>query len=293
MRRVLVAAILASLPLTIHAEGHYVPGIEGVKGSSVPPAGNYYIGYLVNYNVDSLKTPGTSDDLPGSNTGTVTALAHRFVHMTNKKVLGADYGVEAIVPMLQKDLDFQAAGYKNDKSGIGDVYIGPVVLGWHGDRWDAVGAAGVWLDSADSNEPADPGNGYQGTMLTGGGTAYLNADKSVSASALMRYELNGKQDSGFEPGDQLSLEWGLGKKLNDAAEVGLVGYDQWQTTKDKGTGATDDKFSKHAVGVEGSYMVKSLGGILKAAYYDEYKVNAGSGPAPAGNLFRINFVKPF
>ncbi|MEB4590910.1 transporter [Candidatus Thiothrix sp. Deng01] len=293
MRKLWIAAAIAALPLGAHAEGHYVPGIEGVKGASVPPAGNYYIGYFVNYNVDSLKAPGSDNNIPGSNEGTVTALAHRLVHMTDKKVLGADYGMEAIVPMVKKDFDFQAAGYNKSKSGIADVYLGPVVLGWHGDRWDAVGAAGFWLDSANSDELASPGNGYKGTMLTGGGTAYLNPDKSVSASALLRYELNGKKDGGFEPGDQLTMEWGLGKKLNAATEVGLVGYDQWQTTKDKGVGATDDKFSKHAVGLEGSYTVKSLGGIVKAAYYNEYDVKAGSGPAPSGNTFRLNFVKPF
>lgn len=293
MRKILLVAAMAAIPCGVHAEGHYVPGIEGVKAASVPPKGNYYIGYFVNYGVDSLKAPGTDTDIPASNEGTVTALAHRFVHMTDKKVLGADYGVEAIVPMVNKDFDFQAAGYTKKKSGIADVYVGPLVLGWHGDNWDAAAAAGVWLDTADSDELASPGNGYKGTMLTGGGTAYLNADKSVSASGLMRYELNGKTDAGFEPGDQVSLEWGVGKKLNNGLELGLVGYDQWQVSKDKGTGATDDKFSKHAVGVEGSFLSKGLGGILKAAYYDEYDVEAGSGPAPAGGTFRVNFVKPF
>ena len=130
-------------------------------------------------------------------------------------------------------------------------------------------------------------------MLTGGGTAYLNADKSVSASGLLRYEMNGEKDTGFEPGDQVSLEWGIGKKVTPVLELGVVGYDQWQVSKDKGTGATDDKFSKHAVGVEGSYMSKALRGIVEAAYYDEYDVQAGSGPAPAGSTFRVNFVKPF
>lgn len=64
-------------------------------------------------------------------------------------------------------------------------------------------------------------------------------------------------------------------------------------TNDKGTGAASDKFSKHAVGVEASYLVKSLGGFVKAAYYDEYKVKAGSGAASEGDLFRVSFVKPF
>lgn len=70
---------------------------------------------------------------------------------------------------------------------------------------------------------------------------------------------------------------GIGKKVTPVLELGVVGYDQWQVSKDKGTGATDDKFSKHAVGVEGSYMSKALRGIVEAAYYDEYDVQAGSG----------------
>jgi hypothetical protein len=31
----------------------------------------------------------------------VTALANRFVWITNYKLLGADYGMEAIVPVMQ------------------------------------------------------------------------------------------------------------------------------------------------------------------------------------------------
>jgi hypothetical protein len=289
LRTVLMMAVLSGLAMQAYADGHYVPGIEGVKAASVPPAGNYYIGYGVNYDINALKAPGTGTDIPGSNTGSVTAIAHRFVHMTNKKVLGADYGMEAIVPMIKKDLDFA----NSSASGIGDIYVGPVVLAWHGSMWDAAAAAGFWFDNADSKEMASPGNGYNGTMLTAGGTTYLNADKSVSASALMRYEINGKTDAGFEPGDQVSVEWGLGKKLNDLTEVGLVGYDQMQVTHDKGTKTSSDKFSKHAVGLEVSRTVKSLGGMVKAAYYDEYDVSAGSTPAASGGTFRVNFVKPF
>ena len=142
LRTVLMMAVLSGLAMQAYADGHYVPGIEGVKAASVPPAGNYYIGYGVNYDINALKAPGTGTDIPGSNTGSVTAIAHRFVHMTNKKVLGADYGMEAIVPMVNKDFNFSAASYNNSKSGIADVYVGPVVLAWHGSMWDAAAAAG-------------------------------------------------------------------------------------------------------------------------------------------------------
>jgi hypothetical protein len=50
--------------------------------------------------------------------------------------------VEAIVPVMRTSLTINAAGISDSRSGVGDVYLGPLVLGWHGPQWDAVAAAG-------------------------------------------------------------------------------------------------------------------------------------------------------
>lgn len=155
MKKLLIATVLSSTSLGAYAGGHYVAGIEGMDSASVPPAGNYYVGYLINYDVKSLNDKN-GNKIPGNNNGTVTALANRFIHITDKKILGADYGMEAIVPVVRKDFDFPAAGgYKKHKSGVGDVYLGPVVLGWHGNSWDGVFGAGFHLDNGSTS---DPGN---------------------------------------------------------------------------------------------------------------------------------------
>jgi hypothetical protein len=70
-------------------------------------------------------------------------------------------------------------------------------------------------------------------MLTGGLTYYFDAAKTISASGLMRFERNGKNDMGFRNGNQVTLEWGLGKHFG-AVQAGLVGYSQWQISDDKG-----------------------------------------------------------
>lgn len=275
-----------------HADGHYVPGVEGIQAASVPPPGMYYLSYLVDYNIGQFKAPGSSTDLPGHNTGTVTALANRFVWITSNKVLGADFGVEAIVPVLNKSLTINAASISESKSGMGDVYLGPLVLGWHGANWDAVAAGGFWLSNASSNSPAAVGNGFRSTMLTGGATYYFDAAKTITASALMRFENNSKMSSGFKPGNQVSLEWGIAKNLG-TVQVGVVGYDQMQTSHDSGPGATNSKSSRHAIGAEVVYPIMSAGVFLKAAAYKEYSAKAGSGPQPKGNLLRFTFVKAF
>lgn len=291
--RFALAATLSAASILAHAGGHYVPGVEGIQAASVPPPGMYYLGYLVNYSIDELRAPGSSNTVPLNNTGTVSALANRLVYISSSELLGANYGVEAIVPVLRKSLNFNAPGISESGSGVGDVYLGPLVLGWHGSNWDAVAAAGLWFDTASSDRPSSPGNGYKSTMLTGGVTYYFDAAKTWTGSALARYEMNSAQSNDFKPGNQVSLEWGFGKSLG-AVQVGVVGYDQWQTGDDTGPGATSDRGERHAIGVEVVYpLMKEAGVMLKAAYYDEYSAKGGSGAQPKGSTLRFTFVKAF
>lgn len=293
MKKFALAALAALACVGASAGGHYVPGVEGIQAASVPPPGVYYLGYLVNYSINELRAPGSSSTVPLSNTGTVSALANRLVYITNTKLLGADYGMEAIVPVLRKSLNFNAPGISESSSSVGDIYLGPLVLGWHGGNWDAVAAAGLWLDSASSGKSSSPGNGYKSTMLTGGGTYYFDAAKNWTGSALMRYEMNSTQSNAFKPGNQVSLEWGFGKSFG-AVQVGLVGYDQWQTGNDSGPGATGDHAERHAMGVEVVYpLMKEAGVMLKAAYYDEYSAKGGSAAQAKGSTLRFTFIKAF
>ena len=289
---VALAALAALLPFAASAEGHYVPGVEGIQAASAPPPGMYYLGYLVNYDIDSFRAPGTSDNLPGHNSGTVTALANRFVWMTGQKLLGADYGVEAIVPVMRTSLTINAAGVSDSRTDLGDIYVGPLVLGWHGQQWDAVAAAGVWLDNGSTSHAASGGKGFKSTMLTGGMTYYFDTAKTISASGLMRFERNGKNDAGFRHGNQISLEWGVAKNFG-AVQAGVVGYSQWQVSDDSGVGASRDRSSRHAIGAEVVYPILSAGVFLKGALYKEVRAEAGTGAYPKGTLARFTLVKAF
>jgi hypothetical protein len=292
MKKIIFATAALAVALSASAGGHYAPGVEGIQGASVPPPGTYYLAYGVDYNIDQFKIPGTSNDLPGHNTGTVVALVNRLVWISNTKLLGADFGMETIVPLLDTSLTINAASISESKTGVGDVYLGPLVLGWHGANWDAVAAAGLWLDSASSSTPASPGKGYKSVMLTGGATYYFDAAKSITGSALMRFETNSEKSGGFKPGNQVSLEWGFAKAIG-AVQLGVVGYDQVQLTNDSGPGASADKSSRHAIGAEIVLPIMSAGVFLKAAAYKEYQSQAGTGAEPIGNLFRVTFVKAF
>lgn len=286
-----VAALCTLFSQGAQAGGHYVAGVEGLQGASVPPPGSYYLGYLAHYDIDDFPALGSDVSLPGRNTGRVTALANRLVRISSTRLLGADYGFETIIPVLRTSLDIGAAGVSDRESGVGDLYVGPLVLGWHGPHWDAVAAAGVWLDTGDDGQPASPGKGYRSTMLTGGVTVYLDEARTVSASALSRFERNGRDDADLRPGSQLTLEWGVGRQFG-AWQAGMVGYDQWQIGEDSGPGAGTRKAGRHAIGAELVHPVR-LGVVLKGAAYREYRVEGGSAAEPRGSLLRLSLVAAF
>lgn len=296
MKQLNIIALTGVMLLTAYAtpgyavNGHYVGGLEGSKGPVVPPAGWYYRGYLVHYDIDDLQDP-QGDRLPGDNTGSVTAFANRLIFMTDYQFLGADYGMEAIVTVQENDFDFSIAGIDQSESGIGDVFLGPLILGWHGQQYDAVFGAGYWFDVGDydATSPASVGKGFGTTMLTLGGSWYFDPARRWSVSALSRYEIKTRQEeTGVTPGDSWIVEWALGHVLDSGVEVALAGYDGWQLDSDSGRAGTD-KVELHAVGGEVTFGLRAIGAQLSGAIYSEY----GNKNRPEGNLFRVHLTKAF
>lgn len=263
--------ITSSLPLAVYAsDSHYVPGIEGIKGSVMPPQGVYYKGYLVNYSADK------NEALPPDSEVNVTALAHRVVWVTPQKLLGGDLALEAIVPLIKTDL--KIGGQDIDKrTGLGDLYVGGA-LGWHGARWDATTGIGYWADTGDydSNRFASPGKGYDSVMLTLGGNVKLNQKGDINLSALSRYEM----PNGDGLNDELIIEWGLGKSYG-LLDVGLVGYNTFETG--------DGKEERNALGLSMGYFSPPnlLGGDI--ALYKEYS----NKETFEGNTLRASLTKVF
>ncbi|MBA4501595.1 SphA family protein [Marinobacterium marinum] len=252
-KTVLASALATLLPLTATA-GHYTPGVEAMRASIVPGPGVYYKGYAVHYKAD------THSALPANSEVEVNALANRLIWVTDTQVLGGDLTFETIIPVIHTDLNIADGAVASREWGIGDIFFG-TVLGWHGQGWDAVGGVGVWTETGQDDEPADPGLGYTETMLTLGGNVYLNDNQDLAFSALSRYSI--ADDS---RDDEFLIEWGLSKQLSNGLELGLVGYDRWQVE------GGDEQ--KHAVGASAGYFwPQSMMGLNLAAY-NEYDADS-------------------
>jgi hypothetical protein len=129
-------------------------------------------------------------------------------------------------------------------SGFADMYVQPINLGWHLKRADFnlgyafVAPTGRFTQGASNNV----GSGYWGNDITSGTTVYLTKNKGTTANLATAWEIHGqKRGTNITPGQTFTAEWGFGqvlplkKDMSGLLQVGLVAYDQWQTSKSTGT----------------------------------------------------------
>lgn len=136
---------LCLLPAAWAREGgdQYPNGAENWFAGAAPPAGFHYVNYFGVY-TGQLKDGSGHNVLYDGSTPSVTAAfnAFRFVQITHMKLFGADYGVHLIVPVVHQAVDL---GGTASTTGLGDITVDPLVLGWHGSQWHAIAAFDVFL----------------------------------------------------------------------------------------------------------------------------------------------------
>ncbi len=290
---VLTGALLA-LPSLLQAiappsfTGHYVPGVEGLKGASLPPPGFYLRDYNVVYSADRVNQPN------GHRVGVdfdafVYANVIRGIWVTDWQVLGGNFFMDALVPLQYTELKIN--GNKDSDFGLGDICLEPAGISWHCPRWDAAVAYSVWMPTGKSQPgTALPGKGFWSHMLTAGATLYLDEPKSWALSLLNRYEIHHEDsDSNITPGNQWTLEWGLSKSIRPTVDVGLVGYYQLQTTKDSGSHASDDRDQVLAIGPEINVFCPQMKLFTSLRY--NYELLAED--RPQGHTFALTLTKIF
>jgi len=235
--RCLLAATLAAMTGAIQAQptAHYVPGIEGIKGASLPPPGWYLRDYNVFYVADQLNNATGHSAGPPNFEALTFANVPRALWITDAKFLGGNVGLDALLPLTYQSVE--AGPFNRSTFGIGDFFA-ESTLSWHLKQFDFSAGCGLWTPTGDSASPPTTrvGSGFWTPMLTAGATWYPDEAKTWSISALNRYEFNTEdRDTHDTRGQADTLEWGIAKTLHKTIDCGLVGYYQQKVTRDTGS----------------------------------------------------------
>ena len=96
----LIAGLLALANSTqAQPSAHYVPGVEGIKGASLPPPGFWVRDYNAVYYADTLNGPNGYRNTEVDGKASIYANVPRLLWITDVQVLGGYLGLDALVPL--------------------------------------------------------------------------------------------------------------------------------------------------------------------------------------------------
>ena len=285
------------------AQAHYLPGAFPLQTETTmaPYPGVYFSEVLANYNgsVDLSRSILRGRSFANLDLNQhVFAACNVLMWQTGEKFLGADYGVSTIIPVqgLSQGASLELgllSGQKTRSSGagLGDIYISPLMLGWHGDNFDALFSYGIWAPTGRYSAGANDniGRGFYTHMLQLGGSYYMDDERSWSLNAVGTFEAS-TNNAVINPGNYFTLDWGIMKKI-DNWRVGITGYNTRQITPISGLPNLNPDFlnSADAIGAEVGVTIPEanyLGITLKFSH--EYSHFARFG----GNMTSLSFSIP-
>jgi hypothetical protein len=318
VRVVLLAGIILCHITTAMAQqkGQWVPGQFGLNAGVIPDPGFTYANLALNYSASQLNN-ANGNSYPGI-TGIYSFWVDENIiyYVPNHKFLGGyfmpyialNYATgELVASFTGTNLNGAGGG-----SGFADTYVQPLNIGWHfGNRVDFnagysfTAPTGRYTAGASNNV----GSGYWGNDITSGTTFYITKDKGTSANLATAWEIHDQrtvaspvsgQLSKITPGQALTMEWGIGqvlplkKDMSMLAQLGLVGYDQWQVSSNGGNylvagmpvpASRVPYYSVHAIGVQSNFILPAKDLLAFFKYYDEYRALA----RPEGRTFVFGF----
>ncbi|MEC4677235.1 MAG: transporter [Nitrospirota bacterium] len=280
----LTIAIYTPVPVSASEGGGsaYPNGAEGFFAGVVPPPGQYLINYFSYYRADRLND-AAGNKLPLDFKLSVTANTLRYIHITDKKILGGFWGWHVLLPIL--NVDVEVGGNTDKKTGLGDIIISPLVLSWHSPSFHYAVGLDFYLPtgSYDKNALANTSRNYYTFEPVLVGT-YL-AENGFQTSAKFMYDVNTEnKDTRYKTGQEFHFDYTLAKTI-DPWSFGVGGYYYEQITDDERNGIKIGNRGKTiALGPQVFYGTKDWSFSLKW-HHEVETINR-----PEGNWLWFKFI---
>jgi hypothetical protein len=238
--------------------GVYPVGMSATNSGITPESGFSYSNLLAIYSRDTLR--GTHGEIIDTGNQSVVMDLNSFVWVSKKKILGgAKFSASATLPVANNSLTSDTTGRISGGEGFADSYYQPFILGWETKRAAVRAVYGFLAPTGSFKAGASDnvGSGYWTHALSSGQTFYLTEDKQTSVSIFQMYEFHTVQEgTRIHPGQTLNLDYSLTRTVGFGEELrlqlGLAGYNQWQTTDKTGPAITAQQGTAH-------YKVNALG----------------------------------
>jgi len=277
-----IALSLFVVPSHAQIRGVYPLGMSATNSGVTPESGFTYVNQFLFYSRDQLKGPDGEVLATGQNSVMMDMNSLVWVSKDGiRKLGGALFSMSATIPIANNSLTSDVQGGISGGGGLADSYYQPFILGWRKTRADIRAVYGFLAPSGRFNVDAsnNVGSGYWTHALSSGETFYLTANKATAISAFQMYEIHTtQQGTQIHPGQTLNLDYSLTHVLplqNDLrVQLGVVGYEQWQTTDKTGPTITPAQATAHyrvnAIGFVANLLLPARKVNLGVKYFKEF-----------------------
>jgi hypothetical protein len=225
---------------------NYPNGAEAFLSGAVPPPGFYFLDYMYYYNADTLKDDN-GDDIAAFDDVSVMANVFRFLWMSDKQILGGNWGMHLFVPVLDVDLNFNVpvgpeSSRSYDDTSVPYVIYSPFVLAWHlmeGKLHVVTSLADIYIPAGeDEDNMASVGVNFW-TIEPVLGVTYMMDNWEFSGKFM--YDFNTTQDDvptvyglkvDRDPGQEFHFDYSASYMVSPGLRIGINGYYYVQTTDD-------------------------------------------------------------
>jgi len=271
---VVICALVAAKGIQAQNRGVYPLGMSATNSGITPAPGFTYVNQLLFYSRNHARDDA-GNKLPVEGENFVLMDMNTIAWVGKKKILGgAAFSASATLPVAKNNLTSDIKGQISGGGGLADSYYLPFILGWSSDRiavrtmYGFLAPTGRFVAGASDNV----GSGYWTHALSSGQTLYLERNKRLILSAFQMYEIHTTQkDTGVNPGETFDLDYSLMGSLpvpkDLQLQIGLVGYEQRQTTAKTGPTISAEASQER-------YAVNSLGLAVNSAF-PKHKASLG------------------
>jgi hypothetical protein len=164
---------------------------------------------------------------------------------------------------------------EGDRTGVGDLVIAPIILGWHVGNFHIIALNNVYIPVGDYDSSRILNTGLNRWAVEPMVLAtWLHPKIGTEFSMALGYTVNLRNyATKYQTGNELHLEWFAGQHFTKWLGVGLAGYFYQQVTGDTGAGARLGAFQGQALAIgpcvtlNGTIAKRPIG--LNLRYYDE------------------------
>jgi len=257
-----LAMIFCSIHSTFAAEGGgsaYLGGNEDFMAGALPGPGFYSIVYAFHYTADELMD-GNGDKVPVDFDLDVTGTTFRFIYVSDMTLFGASVAWHALIPVVDSQVEIAQKGVDASTTGLGDIIVSPMILGWHlSKNFHVIGALDVWLPVGeyDANDPASIGRNYW-TMAPIIAPTYIS-NTGFEISAKLQYLINFENsNTDYTTGHEFICDYTVGQHLGNWM-FGLNGMLYLQATDDEDSGGDiGNKGRAFSIGPAIQYNYKNM-----------------------------------